>query len=124
MRVASIVLPVLVLSAIGGAFFAGRYIGQYDTEQRYSLVIKMERAADNADKLRIAGAAADMLRNSNPAGAARVLDQYAQVHASSVASCLRLSSCAAWVAPTSESQATLQRYVAAYESPSASKSNR
>jgi len=115
MRITSIVIPVLVASSVCGAFFAGRYIGEYDAEKRHSLSAKTEPAFYASGTLQIVGAAIDLLHDSKSSEATRVLERYAKLQVPVVAECLNSPECSPWVAPTTESRATLQRYVGAYQ---------
>ena len=124
MRFTSIVIPVLVASSICGAYFAGRYIGEYDAEKLHSSSAKTEPAFCASGTLQIVGAAIDFLHDSKSPEATRVLEQYAKLQVPAVAECLKSPECSPWVAPTSDSRATLQRYVAAYRDAPASAADR
>ena len=119
MRVPSIILPIVVAFAIGGAFFAGRYIGGYDADKRHVIAMKTEYAAQSADKLRILSATTELLRASKVAEAIRLADQFASLQVPTITECLSSASCASWIAPTAESRETLIRRVAEHGSTSA-----
>jgi len=112
-RIPSLILPVVVLSAICGSFLAGHYIGRYDAEKHHSAAMKLLQAVESANNLRVFASTASFLRESKYDQAVRVLDQFAELQVPATVECLGSANCAWLVAPTAESREALQRLVAA-----------
>jgi hypothetical protein len=51
MRATSIILAILVPASVGGAFFAGHYIGNHDTQKRNTVAMKHFQADQSASNL-------------------------------------------------------------------------
>ncbi|SHM54009.1 hypothetical protein [Rhizobacter sp. OV335] len=115
--ITAVAFPAAGAIFIGGAFFAGHYIGRHDAEQRQALATAWEQGADAAEKLRVAESALALLRESKSADAARVLDQYAQRQVQPVSTCFKSPDCATWMAMTAEARTMLQGFVFARERP-------
>jgi hypothetical protein len=114
MKALNLILPFSVAIAVSGAFFAGRYIGEYDAEKLHAGSLQLQLATESADRLYIVGAVADLLKNSKSAEALRALEQYAKVQAPAVQECLKAADCSCWVAASEEHRAALKRYVSIY----------
>jgi hypothetical protein len=119
-----LILPLLVLLAICGSFFAGHYIGRYDAEKHHSAAMKFVQAAESAGKLRVFASVASLLRESKYDQAIRVLELSAELQVAATLECLSSANCAWLVAPTAESRETLQRLAAAYAAASAPPTSR
>ena len=107
MKVATIILPAIVLVAVVGAFLGGHYVGAHDAEKRFREVSTELYADESAQKLYVVGAAADFIKNSQADDGLRVLEQYAQLYAKSVAECLHSVACSEHIAGTQEYRARL-----------------
>ena len=122
MKAASIFLPVVVVTAVIGAYLAGQYVGRSDAERRFALVGKLLASSQSSDSLFIAGTIADLLKESKPSEALRVTEQFAGLQASALQECLSQASCSWWAAATEEHRTRLRDLVAKYGG-SASASN-
>lgn len=83
MKVANFLLPVVVT-----AYLAGQYVGRLDAERHLAQTFPLQAASESADRLFIAGAVADFLKDAQPAEALRITQQYASVQADTVKACL------------------------------------
>ena len=117
MKIPSLVLYTSIATAIVGAFFAGQYMGRIDAEKLYARVVRVQTGAESTDSLYIAGAVADLLRDAKPSEALRVVEQYAQLRAPSVADCIAAPDCAWWAASSVERQTRIKGLVAKYGAP-------
>ena len=120
MKTLRLLLPLSVAVAIAGAYFAGRYVGDYDSKKLHARALQLETATESADRLYVAGAVADLLRNSKSAEALQVLEQYASIQAPAVNECLKSPSCSGWVAVSEERRTALKRYARTYGGSTAS----
>ena len=116
MKLATVILCTIVLVAVGGAFLSGRYVGAFDAERRFREASTEIYAADSAQKLYVVGAAAELIRNSQTAEGLRILEQYAQLQAKSVAGCLNSVACTEHFAGTEEYRVRLLALASHYAS--------
>ena len=99
---------------MGGAFFAGNYIGSYDAQKRASASAHTAVAQQNARDLLIFGKVVDLLHESKSPEALQVLEQFARLQVPAVAECLGSRECEWWLPQAKETQEALRRYVSAY----------
>ena len=102
MKITSLVLYGAVTISIVGAFFAGRYIGTTDADQRYAQTTRVQAASTRSDILYIAGSLAELLRAGKSTDALRIVEQYARLQVPSVSECLNEPSCAFWAAASED----------------------
>jgi hypothetical protein len=124
MRATSVLLPVLVVAAVGGAFFAGNYIGSYDAQKRASASAHILVAQQNAHDLFILGKVADLLHESKPTEALQLLEQFARLKVPAVTECLGSRECEWWLPQAKETQEALRRYLSAYGATSGAQTKR
>jgi len=124
MKPLNLILPITVAVFVAGAYLAGRYVGDYDAQKIHALAGKLQASSESANLLYIAGAVADLLKDSKSSDALRVLEQYARVQAPAVDACLKASDCSWWAAATEERRVALQRYVKTYGGTDATQSTK
>ena len=117
MKVANFLLPAAVIAAVVTAYWAGQYVGRLDAERHLAQTSPLQVASESADRLFIAGAVADFLKDARPTEALRVAEQYASVQADTVKACLAQPECSGWVASTGERRARLLALVGRYGGP-------
>ena len=111
LRATAIILPIVTVLAVGGAYFAGHYVGRYDADKRNLAAMKLVSADQSAKELRVLVAISDLIQQSKISEATRVLDLFASLQVPIVSDCLSKQDCASWIAPTVELRDTLQRQV-------------
>ena len=124
MRATSVILPVLVVAAVGGAFLAGNYIGSYDAQKRASASAHTAVAQQSARDLLILGKVADLLHESNSLEALQVLEQFARLQVPAVTECLGSRECEWWLPRAKEAQEALRRYLSTYGATPAAQTKR
>jgi hypothetical protein len=115
MRVADLLLPVFVAAAVGGSFMAGRYVGTYDTEKRYSELRRLLSDGNSVDTLFWANAAIQKLQEARLAEAQTILVRYAKLQVPGAVDCSKLPLCATLAGPRLPNSEQLQTVMSRQE---------
>ena len=113
MRIPSILLPAVVVAAIGGAFWAGHFIAQRDAEKASRNAVLAVSAQDDAASFAVVSGARAALKEGRPAQANLVLLNYAALKASALIECRKSVECAGWAGAIMPSAAALTEAIAA-----------
>ena len=124
MKALNLILPIAVAVSVAGAYFAGRYVGDYDAQKMHARAGGLQVSSERADRLYIAGRVADLLKDSKSLDALRVLEQFARLDAPAVDECMKASDCSWWIAASEERRIALERYVKAYGGSEATRSTK
>ena len=119
MRFSSLVLYGSVAASIGGAFFAGRYVGAAEANLRSMQVEGVLAAANSSEALYIAGSIAEMLKTGRPGEALTIAEQYARLKAPAVSECLAMPSCTFWAAASEDRRTHMNGLLSTYGAASA-----
>lgn len=99
---------MLVLS-VAGAFVAGRYIGSYDTEKKFSTLGADISGQRSVETLFIVNTAIERLRASKVEEANKLLVQYAKLQVPGVLACSKSPMCTAFAGTHMQSPAELEK---------------
>jgi hypothetical protein len=113
MRIQSLLLPLTVLIAVGGAFAAGHYIASHDAEKATRSAVALIQAEGAAETFKLASSARMALQASKPEQASQLLTSWAALKAPALIECSAKPECAAWVGPQMPSRAQLEEVIAA-----------
>jgi len=94
MRLANVLIPVLLVGAVGAAYAAGHYVGSYDTEQRFRAGLAGIEGQQSVSTLFVLNRAIDSLEQAKPEDAHKVLVRYARLQVPNVVECAKTPLCA------------------------------
>ena len=113
MRIQSLLLPLTVLIAVGGAFAAGYYIAGHDAEKANRSVIAQIQADHAAQTFKVASSVRLAINAAKHEQAAQILTTWVAMQAPTLMECRTSPACTAWVGPSMPTQAQIQEMLAA-----------
>jgi len=108
-RVSSALIPVLVVLSIAAAFVAGKYVGTYDAEQKFSTLGTEISNQTSVETLFMLNSVTVRLRESKFEEANVLLARYAQLQVPGVLACSKSPMCTRFSASHMPSPAELQQ---------------
>ena len=117
-KVPGLLLPLLFVLVACTAFFAGQYIGKYDTEKSNVERSKLVGFSGGADQLRLYGMLLEKAHEGQIDTVVRILEVHATLESTRAAACLANTLCTFLAAPTPEARSRLQSLVVKYSASS------
>ena len=93
MRLNSLVIPSVLIVAVGAAYAAGRFVGGYDADQRAQPVRTATDGQQGVEILSIVNSAIGSLEQGKVADAHKVLVRYARLQVPRVRTCAQSDFC-------------------------------
>jgi hypothetical protein len=116
-RLPSVLLPLLFVASVAGAFCAGYYIARHDTTKREAARHAFFQASTSADQLAFYASLLKQVRAGNTEGTIRILQFQAHAQVEGAIQCLANDVCTQLMAPTAEKQAELRELISTYGTP-------
>lgn len=113
MRITTIVIPVVVVAAVVGAFAAGHYIGKFDAERTFQGAIRQIGADNSAQIFMLTSRMHQSIASGDFAQADAVAVRFAALQVPTLAECSLSKSCISWVGRPMPTKAEMDAIIAA-----------